>query len=352
MLLVVTVVASGLRASAASDPLTSEIERWRAFLRDDRTAGVELLASLKTDIEPGMAGTEKALREGLTLLAFHRLAAVQGQLAAAAYLVDRSATQRHDPAEFEKEWSRMGSELRTDLGAPSPAALDGVRPAAVRAAGEAAMFKVRVLYESSLEYGRNTMPEAGLYYIGAALAQEQFAALCRSLSAPTRPGEIRPRSLQGELEALQGELLLAYRPPASIDRHRQFIAANAAIKEARELDTAGLRYGALYRYLEAVLRVSLARTTAPPPQAETLRGLLRDFEPRLSASGLDHSIGRVYFESAQANLDAAFGGDPAVTSAIVSFVLPRYLAALEPEPPRPAPPKAAVTVTLVRWPYT
>ena len=352
MFLAVTVVASGLRAWAASDPLTTEIERWRAFLRDDRTAGVELLASLKTDIEPAMAGTEKALREGLTLLAFHRLAAVQGQLAAAAYLALRPATQRKDPMEFEREWSRMGSELRTDLAtAPSPAALDGVRPVAVRAAGEAAMFKVRVLYESSLEYGRNTMPESGLYYIGAALAQEQFAALCRSMSAPTGLGEIRPRSLQGELDALQGELLLAYRPPASIDRHRQFIAANAAIKEARELDTAGLRYGALYRYLEAVLRVSLARTT-PLPQAETLRGLLREAEPRLSATGLDHSIGRVYFQSAQANLDAALGGDPAVTSAIVSFVLPRYFAALEPEPPRPAPPKAAVTVTLVRWPYT
>ena len=352
MFLAVTVAASGLRAWAADDPLTTEIERWRAFLRDDRTAGVELLASLKTDIEPGMAGTEKALQDRLPLLALHRLASVQAQLAAAAYLALRPATQRHDPTEFEREWSRMGSELRTDLAVPGPAALDGVRPAVVRAAGEAALFKVRVLYESSLEYGRNTMPEAGLYYIGAALAQKQFAALCRSMSAPTGSGDARPRALQGELDALQGELLLAYRPPASIDRHRLFIAANAAIKEARELDTAGLRYGALYRYLEAGLRVSLAGTTAPPLQTETLLGLLREAEARLGASGLDHSIGRVYLQSAQANLDPAGGGDPAVASAILSFVLPRYFAALEPEPPRPALPKATVTVTLVRWPYT
>lgn len=350
--LATTVVALGLRASAVPDPLTTEIERWRAFLRNDRAAGVELLASLKTDIEPGMAGTEKALRDGLPLLALHRLASVQAQLAAAAYLVERPAAQRQDPMEFEKEWRRMGSELRADLAAPGSAALDGVHPAAVRAAGEAALFKVRVLYESSLEYGRNTMPEAGLYYVGAALAQDQFAAFCRSMSAPPGSGEARPRSLEGELDALQGELLLAYRPPASVDRHRQFIAANAAIKEARELDTAGLRYGALYRYLEAVLRVSLARTTAPPPPNETLRGLLREAEARLGASGLDHSIGQVYLQSAQANLDAAGGGDPAVASAIVSFVLPRYFAALQPEPPRPAPPRATVTVTLVRWPYT
>ena len=299
-----------------------------------------------------MASVERALQAGLPLLALHRLAAVQGQLAAAAYLVERPAAQRQDPMEFEKEWSRMGSELRTRLAAPGVSALDGVRPAAVRAAGEAALFKVRVLYESSLEYGRNTMPEAGLYYIGAALAQDQFAALCRSMSSPTGPGETRPRSLQDELDALQGELLLAYRPPASIDRHRQFISANAAIKEARELDTAGLRYGALYRYLEAVLRVSLARTTTSPPPTEAILGLLREAEPRLTAPGVDHSIGRVYFQSAQANLDAAGGGDPAVASAIASFVLPRYFAALEPVPPRPAPPRATVTVTLVRWPYT
>jgi hypothetical protein len=79
---------------------------------------------------------------------------------------------------------------------------------------------------------------------------------------------------------------------------------------------------------------------------------LRDFDLRLAAGGRDHSIARVYLESAQANLEAAAGSDPAISGAIVAEVLPRYFATLDPAPPRPAPPVPTVTVTLVRWPYT
>ena len=344
--------ASDLRALAVADPLAAEVARWAAFLRSDRTAGIELVASLRQDLEPAMARTEKALHDGRPLLALHRLASVQAELAAAAYLVERPQNERQQEAAFEKEWSRMGGELRADLAPPRPTAFEGLRPAAVRAVAEAALPKVRVLYESSLEYGRNTMPEAGLYYVGAALAQKQFAAFCRSLSVATPQGEPRLRSLQVELDTLQGELLVAYRPPASIDRHGQFIVANAAIKEARELEGSSLRYGALYRYLEAVLRVGLAKAASPPAEAQALARGVRDAELRLTQGGLDHSIARLYLESAQANLDPASGGDPAVTSVIVADVLPRYLAALEPLPPPPTVPPPTVTVTLVRWPYT
>jgi hypothetical protein len=41
-----------------------------------------------------------------------------------------------------------------------------------------------------------------------------------------------------------------------------------------------------------------------------------------------------------------------VAAAIAADVLPRYFAALAPAPPASAAPKADVTVTLVRWPYT
>ena len=356
MFLAVTVVASGLRAWAASDPLTTEIERWRAFLRDDRTAGVELLASLKTDIEPAMVGTEKALREGLTLLAFHRLAAVQGQLAAAAYLALRPATQRKDPMEFEKEWSRMGSELRTDLAAaPSPAALDGVRPAAVRAAGEAALSQVRVSTRRAWNTGATRCPRPG---------STTSARPWRSGSSP--PSAVRCRlprrwrrrgcaRLSGELDALEGELLVAYRPPASIDRHREFIAASAAIKEARELDAAGLRYGALLSLSRgACCALPCARATPRSGGARRWRGSCGDAEPARPRRGVDHSIGRVSSSRrAEADLDAGSAGDPPWRSAIVADVLPRYFAALEPAPPPPgAAASAAVTVTLVRWPYT
>jgi len=69
--------------------------------------------------------------------------------------------------------------LKADLRGPSAGALDGLRPAAVRAVAEAALPQVRAFYESSLEYGRNTMPDFGFFYLASAQAQKEFAAFCR-----------------------------------------------------------------------------------------------------------------------------------------------------------------------------
>ena len=148
-------------------------------------------------------------------------------------------------------------------------------------------------------------------------------------------------------------MLAAYRPPASIDRHGEFIGASSTLKEARELDAAGLRYGALLRYLQAALRFAPLRKVPPSVDAGALAKLLRGLDARLSARGVDHSLGRLFLEAAQADVaSAAAGTSPAVAAAITSDVLPRYFAALEPARPEAPKPAPKVTVTLVRWPYT
>jgi hypothetical protein len=80
---------------------------------------------------------------------------------------------------------------------------------------------------------------------------------------------------------------------------------------------------------------------------------MRELDRLLSAKGIDHSIGRLFLESAEAEAASVAPNSPSpVAAVIVSDVIPRYFAALEPrraEPPKPAP---LVTVTLVRWPYT
>ena len=135
----------------------------------------------------------------------------------------------------------------------------GVRPAVARALAEAALLQVRAYYEAGLDYGRNTMARDGLFYVGAAQAQRDFVALAGTLLPPS-PKPLPPlRSLAPELDRFEDALLAAYVPPASIDRHSDFIAASASLKEARELDAAGLRYGALYKYLQAAQRLPVAR---------------------------------------------------------------------------------------------
>jgi hypothetical protein len=332
--------AAGCRPAAMRDPLAADVAHWSALLQ----AG-----------DPGLASTQEALRGGRRLLALQRLAEVRVKLAAAAYARERTPAQRNDVAAFAAEWARMGTTLRGDLGPPSSTALAGVRPAAARAIGEAALPQVRAFYDASLEQGRNTTPEEGLSYLGTAEALRQLVAFCRTLDGAF-PSDRQPRlrALDAELDAMEIEVVAAYRPPSSVAHHGAFIGAGSMLKEARELNAAGLRYGALLRYLQAALVVRQLRAAPPVPDRAALVGRLRESEARLDAGELDHSIGSLFLEIAQAHLAAvAPRGSDVTAAAIVDDVLPRYFAALAPAP-RLAPPQpaAVVTVTLVRWPYT
>jgi len=358
VLLAAAAVATAFLASIAAappqaDPLAAEIRGWADYLKSN-TSTDEMWLQIKKGAVPAMERVEEAMRDRYRLLALQRLASVQPDLEASRYLGSLPPADRNSDAAFEAAWKRMGQDLGKTLGAPSPKALEGVTPAAVRAVGEASVPAVKVFYEASLDYERNTMPEVGFYYLGVARAQRELGAFCRTLSEPSslRPPPVR--SLRAELDRLEGELLSAYRPPASIDRHREFITASSTLKEARELDSAGLFYGAMLRYLQAVLRAAPLTGRVPELTAEQAKAKLAELRPRLSETGgVDQSIGRIFLEAGEADAaSAASGASPAQASAVVAEVLPRYFAALEPARPRPAAVPATVTVTLVRWPYT
>ena len=341
--------AAGARARAAADPIAAEIARWSAFVKS-HSATDEIWKQIKDGSEAMLGRAQDALGAGRRLLALQRLAYVRSDLLAATYMAQRSAAERADTGAFDAEWKRMGAVLRDDLAAPRADALAGVQPAAVRALAEAALPQVRVYYEASLEYGRNTMPDSGLFYLGSAQAQREFVALARSLGERSGPSAPPLRALGPELDALDAEMLAAYKPPLSIDKHPQFITASSMLKEARELDAAGLRYGALLRYLQAAYRFAPLRAAPPALDPARLSAELGAAAARLLA-GADHSLGRLFLETAQS--EAATEAGAANAAAIAADVLPRYFRALDPPAAVPPPPVAAeVTVTLVRWPYT
>ena len=339
--------------AAAPDPLDAEIARWSAY-QSGMTSTDEMWTQVKEATGPAMARTEEALRDGRRLLALQRLAATREHLSAWEYLRTRPPALRTDPAAFEAEWARIGQVLRDDLRGPAPKAFEGVKPAIVRALGEAVLYQVKVYYDASLDYGRSTTPDSGLFYLGAAQAQREFTAFCRQIAAPVSRKGPPVRGLSSDIASLQRELLSVYKPPVSIDRHSEFIVASGVLKEARELNAAGLRYGALLRYLEAARRFApLRAASTPPADAAALDKRLEGLAARLDAGGVDHSLGRLFLEAAQADLaHPAAGAGPAVAAAIADDVLPRYFAALEPAPPAKQKAAPRVTVTLVRWPYT
>lgn len=335
---------------ASKDPLAEEIARASAVLRS-HTEAQGIWAETRQSSQPILTRAEADLRAGRRQVAAQRLASVKSSLAIASYMTERSA-QGRDEAVFTAEWERMGGVLRAELAPPASGALEGIEPAAVRALAEGTLPQVRLYYESSLEYGRSAMPGEGLYYLAGAQSRRESLALLRALSTPTDRRAPAVRPLTAELDGLEADILKAYRAPAMIDRHREFIAASATLKEARELDAAGLRYGALLRYLQAAQRITPLSSDVPALDADALAKRLAEFDQRLSAGDVDHSLGRLFLETAQADLEAEPGKIPPSAVLIASDVLPRYFAALEPAKPTAPKPDPQVKVTMVRWPYT
>jgi hypothetical protein len=336
-------------APATDDPLAAEIDRWRNFLRTN-PANDEIWKQIKEGSEATLTRAADALAAGRRWLALQRLAYAREGLLAATYMGERPASQRKDQAAFEQEWRRMGEVLADRLSAPAADALADLRPAAVRALAEAALPQVRVYYDASLDYGRSTMPDSGLYYLGSAAAQRDFLSFARGIGGASAPPAPPLRRLSAELDQLEDDLLAAYRPPASIEQHGQFIAASAMLKEARELDALSLRYGALFRYLLALYRFAPLRAGVPPADPARTPEALAAFAPRLAAPGVDHTLGRLFLELGES--EAATAAGVANAAAVARDVLPRYFAALDPAPARPASPAPALAITLVRWPYT
>ncbi len=336
-LLFVSISCGGTDAPRDQDPLVTEVERSSALLQKSS-------AQFRQANQPILARAEKDLHEGRRQLALLRLANLRGSVAATAYRNGISAEQQKDMAHLDAEWTRMGDVLRENLGTPSPGAFDGV-PAAARALGEAASAQARGYYQATLDYAHNTMPDQGFYYLGSAEGQRAAAAFCRTLATPASLQAPALRSIRPELRSLEADMLAVYRPPLSIDRHGEFIVASSTMKEARELDAAGLHHGALLRYLQAAqLFAPLRQPAAPALAGDALAAKLREHATRLSAGGIDNSLGQLFLEMAQS--------DAASAPVIAADVLPRYFAALEPAPPETPRPAPQVTVTLVRWPYT
>ena len=132
-------------------------------------------------------------------------------------------------------------------------------------------------------------------------------------------------------------------------QHPTYIVVSVLIKRARALNDADDHAGALFEYLLARLRFAPLRQTGDESTDSAAIGAAAS---RLTPE-VDHSIARVFVEMAEAGIAS---DDPArrrQAADIVADVLPAYHGALRPETrsttTRVDP---AVTITLVRWPFT
>jgi len=341
-------------AQTVQQQLTDEVKR----LRKEASAQPEgeLWKDLKPSVETGLDRIEKDVAASRVLVAVRGLANIRFHLLAVAYVNQRAEVARGDLSGFEREWRRVDGEMRP-VERLFREATWGKTPAVVRALAESTLATTRPLYEASREYAAATAVPYGLFYLGQARGALDFAQFSRKLRFAESYGHFPARSFAVEIDRLEQQVEKAYRPPLSIDRHRDFIGLNAWIKRAVELDQGKLYYGALYAYLEATR--SLGELLVASPRAADLARLKESaiaFEKRLGEPRRDHSIARLFIELAGRETERAQASEEASgrsARAIVEQVLPAYFAALERTAGGPATAaKAELTVTLVRWPYT
>lgn len=316
--------ASGPQAVADTDPLrewvVAETERLgesTGALGDDGDRVASELAAIAADAEAGRA-----------LYAASQLTSPRQRIEARLYRRDRlSAVTDLDSLEAEAgeltgELERIENLLDAEL---------SKRPAAFRGLADEARVHAHAYHGAAVAYGRVASLASGLYYLGAARSllgtAADLAALPVQAPQGDGPGPPSAATFEAELAELDRRAIAAYRAPgAEIDRHADFIALNAEIKEARDLLAAGRVDGALLATLDARRQLEEILADGTGPEPGELRRRAAGFRDRCRAADWDASVGRLLIETAEDALAADAPRPEAVrrARAVLLHVMPRY----------------------------
>lgn len=342
--------------SSPSSQIKAEIARLQQSLTEKPISDPDLksLASMITD---ALKSADDAANAGRLYLSLEKLGQAEDLLQGARSAADRAEVEKAGLPAFESRWGKSSLRL-TALEKDAHAREWTNSPLAIRALAEAAQGRAIPLLEGGRGFATATGPKDGLFYIGQAEGEADFATFCASLKAGVKGRPFSPRSLLPELRSLQERTNAAFQPPKSIDLHPRFIALNSQIKLAEELDASRFYAGALYAYLDAVRHYAML--DAPPLDVsaqEQVRKDVADATKKLAASSGDDSILQLYLERANSYTAHPDGSAPSADEwrgarLILDQVLPAYFAAQKPPTQLATPSGKTVDITLVRWPYT
>jgi hypothetical protein len=355
-LLIIIIMPGALAQSPPDRPG----DRTGASIAAEATRLKGVLASLKlpdADSETyagHFSRVERARQSGRLFLSLFLLHPSAATLPAIEYQKAKAEVSKGGLEALEQEWRRLGGAL-AEKERRLTASPGRRSPLVVQAMLERALTQVQPHYQSGRLYGQQTTVEAGLFYLGRAKAQLEFALFCRGLDAAASGAAPSLRSLAPELEELEKEVMQAYRRLGAADQDNTFIRINASLKVAQDLERERRFGGALLQYLE--VRRALEAVNSMPAESlapDALKSLSESFRARLSDGKTDQSVGWLYWQMAQTALESGDANELKQAAVILHHVAPRYFEYMARLKESPAPKVVAreVTVTLARWPYT
>jgi len=345
-----------LMAQDAESQVKREVERLQRSLKEKPITDPDF-APVNNMAADGLKSAAEALNKGQLYVSLERLNSASSLLQGARTGEEKADAVKSGLPAFETEWGKASLQL-TSLDQNARQRDWSKSPLAIRALAEAAQGRSIPLLDGSRGFATSTKPKDGLFYMGQAQGEAEFAKFCASLQVPHKPASLTLRSFLPELQKLQEKTNAAFQPPKSIDQHSRFIALNSALKLAKELDSSKFYAGALYEYLEATRHYGMIEGAAVDPAKQaTLKNAVNDAKKKFDTSPQDDSIAQVFIERANTYLTHPDGSAPTsdewkAAQVILEQVLPAYTAAEKPAVPVQRASGKTVDITLVRWPYT
>lgn len=335
---------------SARAQIAAEIESLR-----QEASGVVPQKDVEPDWKEGLSLLDQAaqaLEKGRPYLALDRLSAARLQLRPLRYYSAHARDPKNGIDALRRDLRSLPPELKR--------ASSGVLPLAVRAFRDEARVQAPVYGDTLPAWDEIDSAQGALFYGAQGIELARIAAFDAALHfpLPPEPPRLAPTAVAQAVDAYERTLVAAYKPPLSADRHRDFILASAALKSAREILAAGSAEGALWNYLKARrYGFPITRASLPTPSLADLRKEAATADPaagsgdRTLACRLREQVGFLLegTEVAEERLRTA--------DALLHDLLPEHDrllrgGAMAKQAATPGTSSPAVTVTLVRWPYT
>ena len=322
-LLFILILAS---ACLAQDPvkqlskITNDVEK--------QLSSLKVSDDLKQQCTNDIADARANLKLKNLYLSLYTIRTCQLELASLAYAQANSDLANKGTEAFENEWRQLGGLLTEKERMLSNRSTN--LPAIIVAVADVSQTQARPYYQSGRLYALSSNMSEGIYYLGRAPANLDFAITCRGLHL-SRPKKATAsfRSPEPELTQLERTTLRTYKTADVSTQQAQFNRLNANLKIAGELNRASMFEGALFKYLESKLFFGLMITTAEKEDLQHLRGRTKEAEKLLVSDEVDHSIGLLFWQMADRSLNREDKAEPSAAQikravVILNHVLPAY----------------------------
>ena len=282
---------------------------------------------LKQQCTSDIADIRSNIKRDFLFLSLYNFRNCQLELASLNFAAAKADVKT--PEALEQLWQQLGDELaEKEKVLSQPPANPLIALAA--AIAQSSQIQVKQYLQSGKLYALNSNIAEGIYYLGRAPANVDFAIFTRGLRFPAPKTSATFRSVEPELTKIETSALRTYKAADVSKQQPLFNRLNSTLKVAGELNKASMFEGALLKYLESELLFGSITTAAENEDLEHLRGRLDETGKLLKDKKADHSIGLLFWQMAETALRPASGAEPTQPQikrgvVILNVVIPSYL---------------------------